>query len=281
MRRFSILLLLTAGVLLGVHPAFAGVYYKAESVIEPDNGQSQRMDVEAWVDGEKAKIVFTESNNPMTPEGSYLLTTDGGQVLYLVNPEEKTYTEWDLAAMMQTLGAMMDSMGGMMSMEFSEPQVEKLLEEDGGSILGMSTTHYRYRTTYTMDLKVMGMRRSNEIETVQDLWTTEEMDEAALGVWLRSTPPETGNEDIDGLVQAEIAKVQGFPLKTVTVSTTTGEKKKRSTTTRSTTEVKVLERRDAPAGSFEIPAGYEEREMLPQTEEGGESNPLKGLFGGG
>jgi hypothetical protein len=281
MRRFSILLLLTAGVLLGVHPALAGVYYKAESVIEPDNGQSQRMDVEAWVDGEKAKIVFTESNNPMTPEGSYLLTTDGGQVLYLVNPEEKTYTEWDLAAMMQTLGAMMDSMGGMMSMEFSEPQVEKLLEEDGGSILGMSTTHYRYRTTYTMDLKVMGMRRSNEIETVQDLWTTEEMDEAALGVWLRSTPPETGNEDIDGLVQAEIAKVQGFPLKTVTVSTTTGEKKKRSTTTRSTTEVKVLERRDAPAGSFEIPAGYEEREMLPQTEEGGESNPLKGLFGGG
>ncbi|MDY7091472.1 MAG: DUF4412 domain-containing protein [Acidobacteriota bacterium] len=281
MRRFSILLILTLGVLLGADAALAGVYYKAESVIEPDNGQSQRMDVEAWVDGEKAKIVFTESTNPMTPEGSYLLTTDGGQVLYLVNPEEKTYTEWDLAAMMQTLGAMMDSMGGMMTMEFSEPEVEKLLEEGGGSMLGMDTTHYRYRTTYTMKLKVMGIRRNNTTETVQDLWTTDEMDEAALGVWLRSTPPRTGNEDIDQLVEAELDKIQGFPLKTVTVSTTTGEKQKRSTTTRSTTEVTVLERRDVPAGSFEIPAGYEEREMMPQTEEEGESNPLKGLFGGG
>lgn len=280
MRRFPLFLMLALGLLLSAHPALAGVYYKAESVIEPDNGQSQRMDVEAWVDGEKAKIVFTESTNPMTPKGSYLLTTDGGQVLYLINPENETYTEWDLAAMMQTLGAVMDSMGGMMSMEFSAPQVEKLLEEDGGSMLGMSTTHYRYRTSYTMKLKMMGIRRDNTTETVQDLWTTEEMDEAALGVWLRSNPPSTGDEDIDQLVAAEIAKVQGFPLKTVTVSTTIGEKKKRSTTTRSTTEVTVLERRDAPAGAFEIPAGYQEQQMMPQTEEG-EGNPLKGLFGGG
>lgn len=261
-------------------PAMAGVYYKAETLTEPDRGQSQRIEVEAWVDGERAKIVFSESNNPLTPEGSYLLTSDGGKTLLLVDPKEKTYSRWDLDALMSSLGGMLDALGGVMSFEFSEPRIEKLLEEPGGELLGLPTTHTRYRTTYSMQMKIMGMKRAQETVTEQDLWTTTAIDEPAFGVWLRNDPPRTGDEDLDRLIAAEVGKVEGFPLKTVAVSTSTGEKKKSSSSTRTTTEVTMLERRDVPAATFELPAGYEERAMTVEGGEGEEeANPLKGLFG--
>lgn len=279
-RKISVFALF-AVFLLGFAPqAVAGIYYKAVTTTDGSQGTFQ---VEAWVDGPKAKIQFEESGNPMTPAGSWLVTTDGGETLYLVNPEEKTYTRFDLAAMLQTLNQVMESMGPMMDFEIANPTVKKLSEEPGGTLLGLPATHYRYRTTYDMNLKIMGMKRSNSTEIVQDIWSTEAVDAAALGVWMRKGQP-TGNESIDRLIQAEMDAIQGFPLKTVAVTTMTGGKKGgRQNTTRSETVVTELDQeRSIPDSTFEIPAGYEETEMMPQgqQDEGG-GNPLKGLFGGG
>jgi hypothetical protein len=162
-------------------PAVAGIHYKSRSFQE-GKGASKQMDmtVESWVDGDNAKILFTESKNDLMGKDSYLVTTDGGKIIYLVDPKEKTYTEWDLDAMMNMFGAVMESMGGMLQMEFSDPEVEKLLEESGGTVVGLPTTHYRYRTAYTMDMKIMGMKRSQSFETVQDIWSTEELADPAL-----------------------------------------------------------------------------------------------------
>jgi hypothetical protein len=100
-------------------PAVAGIHYKSRSFQE-GKGASKQMDmtVESWVDGDNAKILFTESKNDLMGKDSYLVTTDGGKIIYLVDPKEKTYTEWDLDAMMNMFGAVMESMGGMLQMEF-------------------------------------------------------------------------------------------------------------------------------------------------------------------
>jgi hypothetical protein len=59
-----------------------------------------------------------------------------------------------------------------------------------------------------------------------------------------------------------MAKVKGFPLKTVTKSKmTTGKGKQQNAT--STTEVTTLRQESIPAGTFELPADYEERPFLP------------------
>lgn len=265
-------------------PASAGVYYKAETTGDVDGKASPPMVVEAWIDGENARIEFRESASPVMSEGTYMVTTDGGQTLYLVNPEDKTYSRFDLEAMLQFVGSVTQSMGPMLKLEISDPQVEQLLEEGGGNILGYSTDHFRYRTTYSMKVKVLGMGRNNQIDTVQDLWVTDALstENLALGVWMRKEPPATGNPELDKLIDSEIGKITGFPLRTETVSTTVGGKRgQHRSVSHSVTEITELRRGESVDGSrFGIPEGYTETQILPTGSEEEEGGLFGGLFGG-
>ncbi len=276
--------------LLAALPAGAAIHYKALTQQE-GGAANDAMDigVEAWIDGEKAKILFTESGNPFMGQGSYLLTTDGGRTLYLVDPESKQYSEWDLDAILKMAGGVLQGMKGVFSLKFSQPRVEMLAEEPGGTLVGLPTTRYRHRTSYTIDMKILGMKRSQAVESVQDVWSTEALGDPALGVWLRKEPPKTGDPELDGLIAAEMSKVRGFPLKMVDETTMTGKKGKQETT-RTVTEVTELDRAAVvAAGTFEIPADYAQTQMMPDlTAEGGEEEEedegrpsFKKLFGRG
>ena len=266
---------------LAALPSFAGIHYKAVTKTEDASNQTGNVAVEGWVAGDKAKVEFSEANknNPMAKQGAYLITKDGGRTIYFVDPSEKTYAEWDLQAMMGMVGSVMQGMGPLLKVEFSDPKVEKLLEEDGGTISGLPTTHYRYRTSYNMKIKVMGMGQEANVVTEQDVWATDKLQDVGLGIWLRNEPPRTGNANFDKLIAGEMERAKGFPLKTVTVSTTT-QKKGKQTVTRSTMEVTQLDTgADVPASSFEIPAGYKETQMLPTAAAGeaGEEEEEQGL----
>ena len=265
---------------LAALPAFAGIHYKAVTKTE-DAQNPNNMAVEGWVSGDKARVEFRESGNPVAKAGAYLVTKDGGKTIYLVDPEEKTYAEWDLQAMLGLVGSVMQGMGPLLKMEFSDPKVEKLLDEDGGTVAGLPTRHTRYRTSYSMKVKVLGMGNEANVVTEQDIWATDKLQDIALGVWLRSDPPRTGNPQFDKLIAAEVDKAQGFPLKTVTVSTTTQKKGGKTTTTRSTMEVTELNTNaNVAAASFEIPAGYQETQLLPAGGETEEEGGLGGLLRG-
>ena len=261
----------TALLLAAAVPSSAGIHYKAVTKTEaPDQRGSGQIQAEGWVSGDNAKVVFVESSgNPVLEKGTYLLTKDGGKTLFLVNPEEKTYAEWSLQGMLGTVGAIMQGMGPLLKIQFSQPKVEKLAEEDGGTIAGLPTRHYKLRTSYSMTVKVLGMGNTSDVVSEQDVWATPKLQDLGLGVWLRAEPPRTGNEEFDKLIAAEAVKFEGFPLKMVTVNTTTSKKGNRAQTTRSTMEVTQLDANAAvPASTFEIPAGYEKTELLavPQGE---------------
>ena len=266
-------------------PALAGIHYEAETRTDVP-GQAQRTAVEAWVDGPKAKIAFTETATPGLRAGQYLLTQDGGKTLLLVDPKEKTYAEWNLEAMLQMFGSVLQAMGPVLDVTIDGVEVETLEKGSGGELLGYPVTRAKYRTTYTTTLKILGMKRQSTTETVQEIWSTDALDDVALGVWLRGAAP-TGFEELDELVAAEVGKLEGFPLKTVAVSTTTGQKGKRSQETRTTTEVTSLDgSADVPAPTFELPAGYTRSEALvPQAAEEGDEeedgSPFRKLLGGG
>ena len=243
-------------------PAGAGIHYQAATTTSPQAGKPQVVAVEGWVEGSSAKVAFRESDQPMLEQGAYLLTQDGGKTLFLVDPEEKSYTEWDLQAMLGMVGGIMEGMQGIMNLEFSDVKVEELERGAGGELLGFPVTHAKYRTTYTTSIKVLGMKRQSTTETIQEVWSTEAFGDPGLGVWLRAEPPTTGMKELDALIAAEMDKVQGFPLKSVSVSTTTGQKGKRESSTRTETVVTELQEVSVPAGTFEIPAGYTRTEMI-------------------
>ena len=76
----------------------------------------------------------------------------------------------------------------------------------------------------------------------------------ALG--LKQDPPSTGDEQVDKMIRAEMAKVEGFPLKRVTVTRTADANGDHS----SRSEMNVLEVKQVrvPEAVFAMPRGYKE-----------------------
>ena len=265
--------------LIGAVPAWGGIYYRAITTTDVDGKRQDRMTTEAWVDGEAARIEFRESKNPMAPVGSYLVTEDGGKTVFLINPQDRTYAEWELDAMLRLVGTVTEDMGPLMSFDISRPNVELLSEEEGDEFADLPTQRYKYRTTYDFQMKVVGIRRSSEVETVQDLWVTEEIEDSGMGVWLRKDSAMTGNEDLDALISAEMGKLKGFPLYNETVTTTkSGKKRNKVTVSRTVTEVTELKRSGVARPDTSIPEGFEQVQLFPATGEEEEGGLLGGLL---
>lgn len=261
--------LVLAGLALASQ-AEAGLTYKAVTETASDRGKPIRSVVEAKVEGGKARIEFRQSNNPMMGTGSVMVTEDAGETIYLLNPKDKTYAEFDLEALTQLAGGMANS--GMLKMEIKNPKVETLLDQPGEPLHGVPTRHLRFKTTYTMTVKVFGMGSTSTVEEVQDVWSTTALADLGLRVWLKRDPPSFNNADFDRLMQAEMKKIQGFPLKMETVNTSTDKKSGEVTTTRTTMDVTELKTNvlGFVDSEFKVPAGYKEQPLLGT----GEGNPF-------
>jgi hypothetical protein len=251
--------------------ATAGHYYESTSTMggQGKRGSDQQV-VKAWVEGDSARVEFHSGDKKgMFADGNYLVTTDGGENVYMVMPKDETYGSFSLDEMMATLGSamnMLENMGGMVKMEFTDVSSEKLSEEPGPSIHGHSTTHSRFKSGYTMNMAMMGMKQSNKVEMIQDIWSTTALDAPGFGLWLRpDRGMKTGNEGLDGLMNQEFSKIQGFPLKMVMESKTTNKKGKTQTST-TTSEVTVLREESIAGDKFEWPSHYTETEIIPDIE---------------
>jgi hypothetical protein len=268
---------LCALVLLGAAaalPAAQGAhYFESSSNTEIDGAAPMAAQVRGWIDGERARIDFVSGQAMPFANSGYMLSNDGGQTLYLVDPEERTYSELDIEQMLGMAGTVMQAVGGVMRMEFTDTVNEKLGEEPGGTILGHPTTHYRYRTGYTMTMGVMGFKRSNRIDTEQELWCAAGLQDAGFKVWLRPDRYRTGNEELDNIIRLQYQDLDCLPLRSRMTSVTKGDNQPESRTVTST-EVTVLREESAPAGTFDLPAGFTAKELMPDMSQ------MPGALGG-
>ncbi|HEX7425182.1 MAG TPA: hypothetical protein VF311_15040, partial [Terriglobales bacterium] len=79
----------------------------------------------------------------------------------------------------------------------------------------------------------------------------------ALAIWLKKGPAATGDEQLDGMIRAEMDKVQGFPLKRITVThmhDVTGAVRN----SRVEMQVTQVKRIAIAAAEFVIPKSYKE-----------------------
>ncbi|MEZ5331040.1 MAG: hypothetical protein R2991_03080 [Thermoanaerobaculia bacterium] len=283
-RRTTLFLLFAAALASAAAPASAALFVK-QKVSSSGQGQGMDMDIEAWTENGMARIEYLESNNPIMPPGSYLLTRDGGQTVYLVNPQEETYSIWDLNQIFAFVGQLSEATGGMMTIDFKDAESELLVSEPGGEILGHDTTHKSWRSAYTMDMKIAFMDQSNRMDSVTDAWITDDIEYPALGVWFTARPPTTGDPDFDAILTQNMEHIDGMVLK-LQQHTTTTNKKGQTSESSTTWEVTELREGDAPSGAFDMPPDtYTETPLVPMAdqagdgEEGGPMDGLKGLFG--
>jgi hypothetical protein len=252
--------------------AHAGVHFRAVSRMADSTSPAARreIEVEGWVAGDKARLELRKSENPVAKSGTYLLTRDAGRTLYLVDPREKTYGRWNLEAMLGLVEGVTEDMGPLLDIEHSNARLERLPEKEGGAVAGLPTRLYRFRTRYTSRVRVLGIDHTTETLIEQDVWRTDKLRDPALGVWLRCDPPRTGDARLDQSLAAALARAPGFPLKVssaITSAPAAGEKSDQgSTLTHATMEVTQLEAAAIPDSSFDLPAGYTEKQILPGTE---------------
>ena len=73
--------------------AQAGQYYEAVTINKMEGDRKgDTMTVNSWVDGDKSRVEFISGDKDgWMADGNYLVTVDGGENSYLVNPKEKTY----------------------------------------------------------------------------------------------------------------------------------------------------------------------------------------------
>ena len=248
------------GLMLVTATARAGWEYTSATKAEGGgrHAEAANNSIHALIDGTKARIEFVESGNPMMGKGSYLLTEDAGKKVYIVNPEQKAYSEWNMDAMMGMAGGMM----GMMNMKVKDQKVEKLLEEKGERILGYPTTHYKFRTAYTMEMKFMGMHQSTSTVKEEDIWTTKSLPDAAFAFAGMRRDMKSGNAELDKLIASEMGKAQGFPLRIISAQHTTDPRGQQQES-KVTMEVTSLKQVNPAASQFQLPADYEARDLSP------------------
>lgn len=283
MRHHHVAALLCLLVLAGVQIAGADSYYY-ESVTTTW-GENQRKEQQSlmrgWVDGPRVRIEFPQgSQGGRVGEGAYMVTTDAGATVYMVDPKQKTYYTFDVGSLMASLEVMS---AGMFDIEIRDFSSEKLLEEAGGSVMGHDSTHYKVRTRFTMEMNAMGMRRVSTMDSTQDIWMTRDLSSEAWGMWLKMLPSGGDSEKFVEWAK-ESGMTNGFPLKSSTTTIITNRKGK-SQSTRSEMEVTVLREEAIAASVFEIPPDYTEALVIPpgmgsESEDAlGPMKRFKGMFG--
>lgn len=259
-------------------PAHAGLSFTQEIRGEGDAAKFQNMTMHSWIDAGGAKMEIVSSGNPILTQGSYLLVRPDDDAMLIVNPKEKTYAAFDIGQMMGSMGQMMGGEGGI-KMSFSDPVVEKLVEEDGGLLLGRPTRHFRWRTRYTMTMSMpMGMGMQIATDQTQDVWVADiTLDPKIMRSFAGMGAGASLPAEFQKLVEAAKQQQKGFPLKMVTVSssksTSTGSGPMAAMMARSmggnndkptsmTMEVTQLSEEQVPASVFAVPAGYTETELM-------------------
>lgn len=267
-------------LLLAAAPLSAGFVLKQTAKSEGEGGMNQTTRVS--IDTGGAKIEFLDSSNPLIPAGAYMLIQPDNDAMILVNPEKKTYSEFDLAAMTQAMSGMMGGMhGGEQGggeREYTKPVVEKLLEEAGEPILGRPTKHYRYHLKWSMSMSMApGMALVTENDSIEDTWVTTDIridPKMAKNFQGGFSGGMTVPKELEEIVAAQKQMYEGIPLRRIQKGTTkfTGTgmmammakqmAKHGDKPTTTTFEVVELSEEKVPASAFSIPAGYTETEMM-------------------
>lgn len=208
--------------------------------------------------GGNMRMDYTDGVNPMVGKDGYMVIRGDDERLAIVNAKEKQVMVLDAAALGTGMGAMLNN--PMLKLTFKDQSFSYEDLGAGETILGNRTRKFRLKQRYTMEMRVMGMRRSSTDETVTDQWIATELkgiDERAMKRWARAfgsgvkvTNPELAAQ-MDRFMKDSKG---GLALKSVVVSTRSDGKKTETDTT--TMEVVDLRPASMDASIFTWPESY-------------------------
>jgi hypothetical protein len=213
--------------------------------------------------GGNVRMDYVQGTNPLAGKDGYMVIRGDDERLAMVNVKERQVMVLDAAALGSGMGAMLNN--PMLKLSFKDQSFSYEDLGAGETILGSRTRKYRMRQKYTMEMRVMGIRRSNTEESVTDHWIASDVkgiDERAMRRWSKAfgsgvkiTNPELAQQMERFLKESR----GGMALKSVIVATHGDGKKTETDTT--TMEVVELKPATHEASIFTWPADYTVTDM--------------------
>jgi hypothetical protein len=218
------------------------------------------------ISGKNFRMEELERTGPETPlnkAGTVMLMRGDERKMFSIDPSRKEYFELDLTKMQSQIAALLKSMPGM-EMKFGDMKASVEDLGDGEPLLGHPTRHYKMSTTMTIN-SVMGTQSmSMTMGTSSDTWFAKDLETPDNTMAADTTMLTQFRELIPGLdakkYRDEIAKLPRLvPLKSV--STTASQFGPVDMTIKVTQLTTRVEKKQVPASTFEVPAGYRQIDM--------------------
>lgn len=249
------LLVPVALALLAATPVFAAIQYEftqrntTSDSISPSNDLIGR----ATIDGARSRIEFL--GGTLYPPGTYVVSTDASRRLYFVDPSKQWYTEVNTASVATAIGT------SNIKIENFKTSSETL--PDKTVIAGLETVHQRITMSYDITLITRAMPLKLHVRSEIDAWTTDRFGSLLGAGSYFSSSMRTGNPEVDQIIAAGEAKIEGLPLRQIVVTRTnyqraTGSQLQAANTRTVTREMWVtsVKETEAPAALFTLPATY-------------------------
>ena len=204
------LLLMVAFALIAV-PTFGAIQYDFTQKHTTDDAVTPTRDLagRATIDGARTRVDFLSGN--LYPPGTYMVSNDGSRRLFFVDPANKWYTEVNTSGFATALAASDIKITNIKSS--AEPL------KDTAIVAGIPARHQRLELNFDITVTMKGLPLRQHARVEIDSWTTDKYGDLHGNVLAEAM--HTGSPDIDQVLDAEAAKIQGFPLRrTVTIRMT-------------------------------------------------------------
>jgi len=264
-------LIITAFIILSGILANAGVIYEAKIETELYNQQEMpednpmadmvdqmtkpyTMKVMMEKDG-KGRVKFTSDGNMLFKKGSFLVM-ESKDIMYLCDPETKTYSKFNLGAIAKKTAGLAATMQKFTKMKYKNIAVTIAEIGDGGDVAGYPTKKYKLVVEYDTEMKILFKKVKDHLKKEYILYATNKLPFDLLGEYSNSQVFTTGIEGIDNQINNKVATT-GFPLKIEVLD----YDKNNTLTAKQTFTILSLKEKNLNPALFKVPNGYTEQEV--------------------
>jgi hypothetical protein len=213
-------------------------------------GSDSRIDL---VDGKFATLgAFSPGPHAVT------ILHDGGMEILFLNPDQKQYLSFKPVAMMEGVQKMLESMGGSMSVDTSASRINLDSVGSGPPIDGHPTLTYKLTSVMRMTMSMLGQSHVVDNQSNQEIQVATDLGDfagvATMNRFAELTQAMGFPKGYFENLATTRRRIHGFPLRTVTHTTTSAEGMTRTIV--QTIETRNVRRLAVPDSLFVVPADY-------------------------
>jgi hypothetical protein len=250
-----------AAALSGAAPRAAGAQdYSYAFRVTPSDEQA--FAGTARVSGDRARIDARTKNDDCEP-ADYLLLSDGGRTVTVVNPRERSYSVTDARSFEHVVATAMRAVNVAVSTKLSDVRISTEELGAGDTIAGHPTRRYRLLQEYTANVGVFGFRGDAEEHVViTDFWV-------APGLTLMRNPlvemlattetalAQTNGDFVARSAAARDGLFRGMPLRLIVAARSSSSKHEdKRAPSRLVVEVEKVVRGPVDRAALDVPTSY-------------------------